>query len=347
MKQLLFFCLTFLLFIPITFAKECPMITEQTIKPFYAGDYGGEYYCANGRNLRQQGCFPLTIASILRSSGANVDVLQVRDYLCENFFEDANSVTYGRITASEEFQNKFAMKINPIIPVSASVDLALMKNHMVLASVHGGIYPSDPISGLHYVAIAMKSGLKYYVINTGKREQTGWYTLAEINENILNRINAGIWEVYPTDCDENIINNGGNSNNQTPPVTPGDDSAPPKPNNGLTDDPFTGFPSIKDEEFTCETVFLKSNGEDKQVKILLDGIFSLLQIIVPVVAIGLSIMDYIKALINQDQSVVKKTNSKTIKRLIVAIIFIFLPYLMDLLFKLFGLYDISRCGIGS
>ena len=43
----------------------------------------------------------------------------------------------------------------------------------------------------------------------------------------------------------------------------------------------------------------------------------------------------------------KKVNQKTIKRVIAGLIVFFIPLLLDILFKLFGIYDLSTCGIGS
>lgn len=98
-----------------------------------------------------------------------------------------------------------------------------------------------------------------------------------------------------------------------------------------------------DSEFTCQTVLVKSNGEPTEFKKILDNILNIMQFLAPTVAIVLTIIDYIKALSNNDT---KKANIRTIKRISIAIIIVFLPMLLDLLFHVFGLYDLSTCGIG-
>ena len=61
----------------------------------------------------------------------------------------------------------------------------------------------------------------------------------------------------------------------------------------------------------------------------------------------LSTIDYIKAIAASSQDDIKKTNQRTIKRMITGVIVFFVPLLLDILFNLFGVYDISTCGIGS
>lgn len=117
-------------------------------------------------------------------------------------------------------------------------------------------------------------------------------------------------------------------------------------NNGRTDDPFPeGFMVIpdSDDNFTCQTILLKANGEPTEFKKILDGFFGIIQFLAPVIAIVLTIIDYMKALGNGDT---KKANKRTIIRIVLAVLVVFLPLLLDLLFHLFGLYDISSCGIG-
>ncbi len=99
-----------------------------------------------------------------------------------------------------------------------------------------------------------------------------------------------------------------------------------------------------DDDFTCKTILIDANGKPTEFKKILDGVFKIIQIGAPVLAIVLTIIDYFKAIFNSDS--VKKANARTIKRVIIATIIVFLPMLLDLLFHLFGLYDISTCEIG-
>ena len=126
----------------------------------------------------------------------------------------------------------------------------------------------------------------------------------------------------------------------------GDTSDSEPTDNGRTDDPYeNGFIGEVESsnDFTCQTILLKSNGEPTEFKKLLDGIFGILQFLAPVIAIVLTIIDYMKALSNGDT---KKANKRTIIRIVLAVLVVFLPLLLDLLFHLFGLYDLSTCGIG-
>ncbi len=116
----------------------------------------------------------------------------------------------------------------------------------------------------------------------------------------------------------------------------------------LTDD----YPDITmintSNDFNCETVFYTvSNGvsEETTLKKILNGIFGLIKIIAPIIAIVFSIIDYLKILVNNNSDGFRKTNIKTFKRIILAILVFFIPNLLELLFNIFGLYDLSNCGI--
>ncbi len=113
---------------------------------------------------------------------------------------------------------------------------------------------------------------------------------------------------------------------------------------GSTIDPGVNFPIITNGDFDCDTVFLNKDGSEKEIKKILDGLFILIQVVAPVVAIALTIMDFIKTLANGD--VAKKAIVRTLKRILIASLIVFLPFLLDLLFHLFGLYDLSSCNIG-
>lgn len=97
----------------------------------------------------------------------------------------------------------------------------------------------------------------------------------------------------------------------------------------------------------CGTLFFDDYGNKTELKNILDDIFSFIRILVPVLVIFISTIDYIKAISNSDASEIKKTTKKTVRRIMIGLIIYFLPYFLDLLFHLFGLYDMSRCGIGG
>ena len=114
--------------------------------------------------------------------------------------------------------------------------------------------------------------------------------------------------------------------------------------NGSLKDPEINSPTIQTGELNCETLFLNSDGSEKEFKKILDNIFNLIQIFTPIIALVLTIIDYIKVIASDNNS--KKANIRTIKRISIAVIIVFLPLLLDLLFHIFGLYDLSSCNIG-
>lgn len=101
------------------------------------------------------------------------------------------------------------------------------------------------------------------------------------------------------------------------------------------------------DDVGCDTLFFNEFGEETELKELLDDLFSFIRILTPVVVILLTTIDYVKAIASGDDSKIKKATKNTSIRLAVGICIFFLPYFLDLLFHLFGLYDLSRCGIGG
>lgn len=121
------------------------------------------------------------------------------------------------------------------------------------------------------------------------------------------------------------------------------------PTGGSTTDPYPNMPSISiKNEFSCENVFYikDTTGEltEKEFAKILDNIFDVLKILGPIMTVVLSIIDYIKVTSKMDAS--KKTTSKLIKRVFITVLIMFLPFLLDALFKFYGLFSLSRCNIG-
>ena len=117
--------------------------------------------------------------------------------------------------------------------------------------------------------------------------------------------------------------------------------------NGTLKDPYeNGYVSSnsKEKDFTCQTILIKENGEPTEFKKILDSFFGIIQLLAPLIAIVLTIIDYYKTLISSENT--KKVNSRTIKRIVIATLIVFLPLLLDLLFHMFGSYDLSTCKIG-
>lgn len=73
-----------------------------------------------------------------------------------------------------------------------------------------------------------------------------------------------------------------------------------------------------------------------EVKTDLQYLFNLLKIVVPLIVIGLSSYDFIKAITAKDDKDIKKAFHTLLKRLIYAIILFFLPVLLNLLLDIAG-----------
>ena len=332
----------FLCFVSNVNAAECNL-TEDSVTTYFAGDYANVAYCYNytagcdgSKNLCTSGCFPLTIASILKSYGSDITPSDVSTYLCENFRENAQNVTYGSILSSTNFEDQFNMQIENIGDTMTALDEALDEGKSVLASVSSAsIFANQS----HYIGVVLKDGNNYLVINTASKEDenrtTGWFSREMIETNVINARNQGIWSIEPTTCSSSSSGSGTNVGGGR-----------------LEDeydewgDIFPGFDPV-DNESGCSTIFIDQNGNYTALYDFMQDLFSLIKIAAPALVIILSTIDYIKAITNSNADEMKKANGRTIKRLIIGLIIFFLPFILDILFELLGLYDLSRCNLGT
>lgn len=74
----------------------------------------------------------------------------------------------------------------------------------------------------------------------------------------------------------------------------------------------------------------------------LQNVFNLMKIVLPLLVIGLSVFDFIKAITGKDEKDVKKAFSKFVKRIVLAIVFFFLPILINALLDFF-MIDSAVC----
>ena len=111
--------------------------------------------------------------------------------------------------------------------------------------------------------------------------------------------------------------------------------------------PGNGFSQVETKDITCKNIFMKNETELNDLGEAMQGFFNLIKIATPIIVLILTTIDYIKAIINQDDGEIKKATQRGVKRLIFGILIFLLPFLLDLIFHAFGLYDISTCGIGS
>lgn len=127
-------------------------------------------------------------------------------------------------------------------------------------------------------------------------------------------------------------------------------------NGGLTSDPYDDKNIFGEnggsEDFNCKTIFVQKESPDGDVEFtelgqFMNDLFSLIKILTPVLVIALSTIDYVKAIASSNADEMKKANSRTVKRLVIGLIIFVLPFLLEVLFRLFGLYDLSTCGIGT
>lgn len=118
---------------------------------------------------------------------------------------------------------------------------------------------------------------------------------------------------------------------------------------GRLEDPYPKiFPTFtSSSEYNCDTIFKDNEGNDTALKVFLNNLFNLIKILTPAIVIILTIIDYAKVITSNNADAMKKTNKRTIKRIVIGLIIFFLPFILDIVFQLFGLYDIKTCGIGS
>jgi len=105
--------------------------------------------------------------------------------------------------------------------------------------------------------------------------------------------------------------------------------------------------NAEDEDLeTCEGMLgakdADGNYQENTTGYLLQEIFNYMKIAALVSVFVFSVVDYAKALIQQDDQAFKTANTKTVKRIIYGVVFFLLPILVDLILKVI---DTSSCGI--
>lgn len=68
----------------------------------------------------------------------------------------------------------------------------------------------------------------------------------------------------------------------------------------------------------------------------IQNIFDLCKILIPLLVIGLSTFDFIKAITGKDDKDIKKSFNRLLKRLALAVVFFFLPTLLNYLLDFVG-----------
>lgn len=67
----------------------------------------------------------------------------------------------------------------------------------------------------------------------------------------------------------------------------------------------------------------------------MQNIFNFVKVIIPLLVIGLSTFDFIKAIVQKDDKDIKKAFTRLMKRFIIAILLFFIPVILELLLRLF------------
>lgn len=131
----------------------------------------------------------------------------------------------------------------------------------------------------------------------------------------------------------------------------------------MVDDPFenNGFdevvvdPDNSNNESNTSTyrdcpIFIDASTDPPQPNdfyYMIQDLFNLIKIATPALVIILSLIDYLGAIAKSNDDEVKKANKRTIKRVAIGLAIFFLPFILDIVFEIFGLVDASRCGIGT
>lgn len=108
------------------------------------------------------------------------------------------------------------------------------------------------------------------------------------------------------------------------------------------------YPNNATIDCNKQSNLLRGTGDDSwcsgEFGRLLKQIFLLIKFAVPILILALSVIDFIKAIMAQNQDDIKKASNKLIRRLIIGTIIFLLPTLIDLLLYLAGI-ESSLCGL--
>ncbi len=329
---------------------------------YLQGEYRDIGYCdVSKSNMAGSGCMAVSYAMLVANlTDSSVTPKTIRDEICNSSSLRLNvrgvngngpgqaSYMMGSGVDALAVRDKYHLKIERYtIRDINDIKESLKSGSMFIASIKcpspgSGNAPGCKFtssSSGHYVVLSnVDETGKIVVLNPGSSNtrQNSWDD-SEISANILNVINAGFWKVDGTSDDCSKVLNGGSSGS----------SGSSTENSGSTKDDYENFFPDLETDSSHGIIFVDSNGDLNELGQFVDGAFLFIKIAAPVLVLILSTLDYIKAISNSNQDDIKKANQRTIKRAIIGLIIFFLPFLLELLFHLFGLYDISIYGVGS
>lgn len=354
-----FFLFIFLLIININVVNAS--CKPEALKEVYYCQYNYKVgYCYN-QSFGGAGCMPTSYSMLIANLyDSSFTPLNMRNYICEN--QSIRNVIKGSggdgmgsassMFGYSDFASRYTLTFTRIVSAGGSIDINEVKEilkgeDMIIASIKCNSGSECAFTkNMHYIVLSnVTEDGKIVILNPSTSYGTNCpgpqaYTDDVIMKNITNgHINQGMWRVSSTNTNcSNVKSNGsrssgGVSNNVT------------VPNEGEVNDTVPDFKVVtSDKLLECNSLFGNEDDPNPLGKFVQD-LFNFIKIMTPVLVIVLSSIEYIKALTNNDASDMKKVNARILKRIVIGIIIFLLPFLLDLLFHLFGLYNLSSCGI--
>lgn len=115
-------------------------------------------------------------------------------------------------------------------------------------------------------------------------------------------------------------------------------------NNKDNDIEVTRLSNTGGSDLDCETLFGNENDE-KAPAYWIQLALSIIKYIGIVLLVVYSVVDFVKAITEQDNDALKKASNRTIKRLIYVILLFFVPIIVSFVMNFLGLY--GTCGYGE
>ena len=91
------------------------------------------------------------------------------------------------------------------------------------------------------------------------------------------------------------------------------------------------------------TPFINKDGDSTPLADFIEMLFKIIKIATPVIMIILTIIDFATNIINGTEKEIKAILKKALIRFIIGVLIFLLPFILELLFNIFGLYDLQTC----
>ena len=103
--------------------------------------------------------------------------------------------------------------------------------------------------------------------------------------------------------------------------------------------------SLEWEANSCDSILGNVNDKNDPAYYL-DFAFKILKYAAIIVLFVLTVLDFAKSMVSNDNDALKKSLKKAVKRIIICVIIFFLPILINFILNLLGVVDDPTCGIG-